>query len=245
MTALGPILAIDTATRRGTVAVGAADGRVLAERGWATEHRPGSALAQQLDEVLRAAALDLRDIGAIAVGLGPGSFTGLRVGLATAKVLAHALRRPIVGIGTAEALAWGAARATGPDAAGRYAIVLPAGASDHYLAPVDLAGDAVTSPEPPRLLPPGTSLRDVASGARLVAVDVPPPAAGDGALPPEALDLGRAALERLAEALLALAARALAAGRSDDAATLVPAYVALPRGVTDAAAQVRWSPDLR
>ncbi len=64
-----------------------------------------SRLMPMIDEVLKDAHLTITEMEAIAVGLGPGSFTGLRIGIATAKGLAMALNKPIVGIPTLDALA--------------------------------------------------------------------------------------------------------------------------------------------
>ena len=68
---------------------------------------------------------------------------------------------------------------------------------------------------------------------------------GPGTLGEEASRLGAAALDGMPDALLALARERLEAGTADDVAELVPAYVALPRGVKHAAEDLGWSPDLR
>ncbi len=73
----------------------------------------GAALPQALVDLLRAEGLTIPDVEGFAVGLGPGSFTGLRVGLATWKGLAYANRRPIAGASSLAAMALAAA----PDAA--------------------------------------------------------------------------------------------------------------------------------
>ena len=244
------LLGIETATRLAVVALADATGRLLAERAWQADSRPGASLHLQLSDLLSGTGTMLDRIGAVVAGIGPGSFTGSRVGLATAKTLAYTLRRPIVGVGTPEALASAAARARpSPGRTGReaFAVVLPAGASDHYLARVDVEDEWATLIGSVALLPPGRLTAEGVEGRRLVAVDL------DGAgrsrdrdrLPAEASELGEAAVGRLGEALLALGARALEEGRVDDVRTLVPAYVGLPRGVTEAAAGTAWSPDLR
>ena len=69
-----------------------------------------SGLTAEIDEALRAHSIKVSDLGGIAVSLGPGSFTGLRIGIATAKTLAYALGKPIVGIPTLDVLARDAAR---------------------------------------------------------------------------------------------------------------------------------------
>ena len=99
-----PILAFDTATTIAVVALGTADGELLGSSAWTAGYRHGEELLARVDAVLAEAGVRLAELGAIAVGTGPGAFTGLRVGLATAKGLAHGLAVPIVGIPTASAL---------------------------------------------------------------------------------------------------------------------------------------------
>jgi tRNA threonylcarbamoyladenosine biosynthesis protein TsaB len=96
------ILAFDTATDVATSAL-VDDGEVLGER----TSRAVTVL-EDLDALLRQAGAHTRDVNALAVGIGPGSFTGVRVGLATARGLALALGVPVAGISTLDALAAGA-----------------------------------------------------------------------------------------------------------------------------------------
>ena len=98
------LLALDTATSRVVVAAGTPDGALIAERSFPAEHRHGERLLATVDELARAADLALEALAGIVVGTGPGAFTGLRVGLATAKTLAHELGVPIAGVSSAEAL---------------------------------------------------------------------------------------------------------------------------------------------
>jgi len=101
------LLAIDTADRTAGVAL-LVEGQVVADYVEASAYRHSERLFALIDEALCGAGLDRGDLSGIAVTIGPGSFTGLRVGLATAKGLAYALGVPLVGVSTLEAMARGA-----------------------------------------------------------------------------------------------------------------------------------------
>ena len=95
-------LAFDTATSAATTAL-VRDGEVLGER----VSRAVAVLADA-DELLRESGVERSELTGIVVGTGPGSFTGLRLGLATARGLALALGLPVAGVSTLDALAAGA-----------------------------------------------------------------------------------------------------------------------------------------
>jgi tRNA threonylcarbamoyladenosine biosynthesis protein TsaB len=223
------LLAIDTATRWPFVALGQPDGMLIAQRQWQSRHGHAEQLLPSLDDLLTEVGATTANLAGVVVGIGPGSFTGLRIGLATAKVLAYSLDVPLAGVSTVRALAQASG---GTDVV----VALPAGAVDRYVVryrdSVEVDG--------PSLVARPEAFAAATADAMLVAVDL-----DDAGLPPDAIERGRQAVERLAEAMLNIGARALAAGQSDDIATLVPAYVALPRGITNAAEQMQWSPDLR
>jgi len=90
-----PVLALDSSTRGGSVAVGV-DGRVVAERVLEATTGASSLLMPAVDAAVRAAGLRPRDLAAVVVGGGPGSFTGLRIAAATAKALVKALGVPLL-----------------------------------------------------------------------------------------------------------------------------------------------------
>lgn len=100
------LLALDTATPAVTVAL-ADGGRVLAERTTVDARRHGELLAPAIAAVLAEAGVERRQLTAVAVGTGPGPFTGLRVGLVTARTLGLALAIPVVGVCTLDVLALG------------------------------------------------------------------------------------------------------------------------------------------
>jgi tRNA threonylcarbamoyl adenosine modification protein YeaZ len=225
----GPwLLAIDTATSQVVVAAGTLAGDVLGSRSTPAEHRHGERLLDMIDALVTETNLDLAALGGVIVGTGPGAFTGLRVGLATAKTLAHELEISITGVSTGEALLLAGAVA---GVGGKNIVLrLPAGPHDRV---------EVKPGQPPRLLP-GGSAENALSGTEIaIAVDLSERA-------PEAdLARGAAALTGLPASLLRLGVARLAAG-GDDAATLVPEYVMLPRGVNaglDVGEGVSWSRD--
>jgi tRNA threonylcarbamoyladenosine biosynthesis protein TsaB len=222
---VGLLLAIDSATSVAVVALGAADGRLEAEDGWSAGYRHGEDLLPRIRSLLAGHAVTLADLGGIVVGTGPGAFTGLRVGIATAKGIAHALSLPIAGVASGDALIAAAAAA----GVASPVVLLPAGPNDTVLvragrAPERIAGGVRLALEP---------------GATLVALDL------DGRAPAEAVALGGQAREGFAAALLRLGAKRLATGVGDDLARLVPEYVTLPRGVAATSGEVAWSRDPR
>lgn len=98
------ILALDTASSLGSVAL--LDGeRLVAETLLNVRATHSERLLGQIDQVLQAAELSLTDLDLIAVVRGPGSFTGLRIGLATAKGLAQAAGLPLLGVSALQVLA--------------------------------------------------------------------------------------------------------------------------------------------
>jgi tRNA threonylcarbamoyladenosine biosynthesis protein TsaB len=235
------LLVLDTATRTPTLALAGTDGQVRAERQWHSRHRHGEQLLEELDALMSEARISRIDLAGVICGTGPGSFTGLRIGLATAKVIAYSLRIPIVGVSTTKALALAAAydgQMSGTDV--EVAVVLPAGAADRYVHRLHVRGGRADEAEPPRLVADEEALRAALGGAAVVAIDL-----SEDELSSAAVAFGQRAMRGLAAALAREGARGLTTGETDDPATLVPAYVALPRGLVKAANEMTWSPDLR
>jgi len=101
-----PILALETSTLVSSVALGTAD-TLLGEITLQTKKTHSELLMPHIAKLLAMAQIKKSEIKAVAVSIGPGSFTGLRIGLATAKSLAYALQIPIVGVPSLAALAYG------------------------------------------------------------------------------------------------------------------------------------------
>ena len=99
------ILAIDSSGLVASVAV-VEDDTLIAEFTMNYKKTHSQTLLPMLDEVKKAIQLDLESLDAIAVAAGPGSFTGLRIGSATAKGLGLALDKPLIGVPTVDALAF-------------------------------------------------------------------------------------------------------------------------------------------
>lgn len=99
------ILAINTSTLQFGLALLQKDGTVLAEYSMAKSESHFGKLMPALDFLLNASRFQPREIEGLAVATGPGSFTGLRVGLAAAKGICHALETPLIGISSLAALA--------------------------------------------------------------------------------------------------------------------------------------------
>lgn len=101
----GPWLLLDTAAPTAVVGVWQ-DGCVLAEHRLSETRRHAEGLALAVDRALLAASVPISDVVGVAVGVGPGSFIGVRIGVSTAKGIALARRIPLVGVPTLAALAY-------------------------------------------------------------------------------------------------------------------------------------------
>jgi tRNA threonylcarbamoyladenosine biosynthesis protein TsaB len=99
------VLGIDTATSQVGCALGGHEG-VLASFQVARGRRHAEILTPAIEFMCEQAQIRLGEVGAIAVDVGPGLFTGLRVGVGTAKAMAHALRLPVVGLSSLDLLAF-------------------------------------------------------------------------------------------------------------------------------------------
>src|SRR5919199_121702 len=119
------ILCVDTATDVRSVAV-ARGSRVVAKVREAAPRAQSAVLLAEIDEALRAARVSLGEVQLFAVARGPGSFTGLRAGLATTKAFASVLKRPVAAVPTLEAVALAAGESA------RTVALIPAGRGEVF-----------------------------------------------------------------------------------------------------------------
>lgn len=188
------ILAFDTATPYVTVALH--DGAdVVAERRSEQRMRHGEQLAPLIAAVLADAGIVRQDLTAIAVGVGPGPFTGLRVGLVTARTLAFVLELPVYGVCSLDVVAIEAARGRSPVGI-EFSVATDARRKEVYLATYDEEGRRQDGPDVVRPQEAATEGPVAGEGALLY-----PEAFPDAREPrlPSAGWLARAVAEELAE----------------------------------------------
>ena len=133
------ILAVETATRAGSVSLAAGPGVLCSSAGDPSISHSAN-LIESIDELLRTARMSLNDVDLFAAVVGPGSFTGLRIGLATVKAFAVCLDRKCVGVSTLTAIAH-AARASGQTVA-----LLPAGRGEVFAQLFRVDGNGAVKP---------------------------------------------------------------------------------------------------
>ncbi len=191
------LLAFDTSSP--TVSVALHDGQtLLAERTSSQPMRHGEQLAPLLVEVLDAAGVDRQELSAIAVGVGPGPFTGLRVGLVTARTLALVLGIPVHGACSLDVLAAEAAATAASDLDGGFLVATDARRKEVYLASYDARGARVAGPEVDKPAARATHLPVVGEGGRLYPEAFPD---ARGPWRPSAGWLARSVTEGLVERL--------------------------------------------
>ena len=98
------ILSLETATTNCSVAL-ASDGKVVASRSINSGYSHSEKINVFIEEVIAQAGVTLKDLQAVAVSSGPGSYTGLRIGISTAKGLCYALDIPLIAVTTLDAVA--------------------------------------------------------------------------------------------------------------------------------------------
>ncbi len=158
------LLCLDTSSP--TVAVALHDGAdVVAEQVSAQAMKHGEQLAPLIDAVMREVGVVRQDLTAIGVGVGPGPFTGLRVGLVTARTLGFVLEIPVHGVCSLDVLAVEAA-STGA-VTGDFVVATDARRKEVYLATYDDAGVRTSDPVVGKPAELGTKLPTVGEGAIL------------------------------------------------------------------------------
>lgn len=100
------VLAIETSTMLGGISLLDDSSGLIAEVRLNVKSTHSERLMPEIDHVMKQSGLELSDIDVFSVSIGPGSFTGLRIGLSTAKGFSFATGKPIVAVPTLEALAW-------------------------------------------------------------------------------------------------------------------------------------------
>lgn len=141
------VLAIDTCFARCAVALAQQRGTidVVASDAQATTRGHAAMLAPMIDKALRDADWRSSDLDLLAVTIGPGSFTGVRIGVAMARGLAMTLGIPVAGITTTDALLLGAAEADRLRADGTIVVAIESGRGDYFIALPGVAPFAATA----------------------------------------------------------------------------------------------------
>ncbi len=228
------ILALSTSTQRGSAAVLDGD-RVLGASGYADLAGHAERIFAAVTEALDVAGLGRSDIGLVACDVGPGSFTGVRVGVASAKGLAMGLGVPLVGVGSLEAMAAAAFAAGVAGPKDVVVAVLDAKKQEFFLGAYDAAGATLLAPvhvliteaqnlvgtELARVLPEGSNVRIVGEASRLEPLWAGLVIRGPAFDMPDAASVGRLARQRFASSLSDSAS-------IFDAAVLEPSYVRPP-----------------
>lgn len=154
------ILAIETATRAGSVALARGEG-ILASRSGDASSSHSQDLIENIDAVLQAAEVELSAVDLFAAAIGPGSFTGLRIGLATVKSLAMSLERRCVGVSTLGAVSHAAG------ASERTVALLPAGRGEVFAQMFAVHDDVVEPLDEPAHISPNALVAKYGSHPQL------------------------------------------------------------------------------
>jgi tRNA threonylcarbamoyladenosine biosynthesis protein TsaB len=229
------LLALETATDLVGAALLRTDGGV-AERSHVGGRAHAELLAPAIEEVCALSGCTLSEVDSVAVDVGPGLFTGLRVGVATAKALGQALGTGVLGVSSLDVLAAGAVEAAPGERSARVVAVVDARRGEVFAAAYAFGPDP-DGPEPAAVRTDREAALhpdELGAWCDALAADGPVLVVGDGAVryvdqlaPRPGLDLGLAgSVAAPSPAVLArLAARRLAAGASPSApGAVVPDY---------------------
>ncbi len=203
---------MDGASTDLSIALSESDGTLLADDGWSSAQRQSAELLPRVVALLARIDRPMRDVSAIAVGTGPGSFTGLRVAMALGKGLAVGLRVPMIGVPSLRS--WLEAD---PDAS---CALARAGAREAYLLERDEAEPRIVDRDQVPRAAAVVVAAELADAFNLTAAR----------RPRGAIAIARRAAERLDQD-----------ATGDDPRTLEPLYLRAPRGVAaESVERVRW-----
>ncbi len=213
------VLALDTSTDRSVLALSGPHGE-LVQAAMIAGRQHGRELIPQLRALLASAGVATADLGAIAVGLGPGSYTGTRVGVTAAKTLAYATGATLIGLDSLHVIAQNA-----PPDATRVAVIADAQRNEVYVAEFARSpGEPLRTDGPTRIEPlsawvgrlePGTLVLGPALDSPRIRPLIPPDRRADD----DERNAPRAA------PMIAIAREAIAAGRCDNPWLLEPMYL--------------------
>jgi tRNA threonylcarbamoyladenosine biosynthesis protein TsaB len=234
------VLGLDTGSSPASLAV-VLNGRVAGEV-WRPATSHGAALAGAVDEMLAAAGIALRDLGGIAVGIGPGSFTGLRIGVSYAKGIAFASGCAIAGVPSLDAIAIAALEDPRARPGLTVCPILDARKGEVYTALYAIVADGLEKLSQDLVMPLARLISELAQsghGAIFLAGDTK---ANDAAAllhekGVEATAIGTQVLETRARYIAALGAARIARRESDSIGAFEPLYVRPPEAEAARAAK--------
>ena len=221
------ILALETSGMAGSVAV-LEGARLLAEKRLAPGERSAKHLAPAIAAALAEAGWAAAEVELVAVAVGPGSFTGLRVGVTTAKTLAYANRSSVLGVNTLEVIAW----AVPPEHA-QFHAVIDAQRAQSFVA--EFVRDSSGRPKAvadARIVDDRELLASLATGMVITGPGLTKLAA---TLPAGVIAVPEELWSPMASAVGAIAHEDFQSGRRDDVFRLVPEYFRA------AAAEEQWN----
>jgi tRNA threonylcarbamoyladenosine biosynthesis protein TsaB len=225
------MLVLDTSTRCAAIGVGLRSGVVYADK-TDGHQKHGRDLIPRIAMILASAGLEPGALEAIGVGLGPGSYTGLRVGVTAAKTLAYATGAAIFGLDSLEAIAWNA-----PDSVLRVSVFADAQRSDVYSADFarTVPGAPLACTRMSQIDPLEVWLARLGPGTLVMGPGLDSPRIA-GQVPRELLAESGALNYPEGTRLIALADRECSAGRRENAWLLEPRYLRM------SAAEEKWEP---
>lgn len=212
------ILAIETSLRNGSVAL-ALDGVVIASRVLPSEMRSAQSLAPCVKEMLAEQGWKPNELSGVGVTIGPGSFTGVRVGVTFAKVFCYSASVPVAGLTTLEVLAQQAASVDGI-----VDVVLDAQRAELFQQRFRVSADGAVPLTQPQVISAEAWLGEIA-GENSLSVTGAGLAKIRTALPPSVRVCDEALWEPSAEAVAVLTQRAIERGRRDNVWKLLPLYL--------------------